>query len=132
MAYDYTLHCLLPAAPKKIFDTWLSSKGHSDMTGGGAKMSKRLSALVSAWDGYITGKNLELVAGKRIVQSWRTTEFPEDHADSKITVALTPHKNGCKLTLRHEGVPDGQTSYEKGGWQSHYFEPMAEYFVKSQ
>ena len=128
MAYDFTLQCLLPAAPKKVFDTWLSSKGHSAMTGGAAKMSKRLGASVSAWDGYITGKNLKLMEGKCIVQSWRTTEFPEDHADSKITITLTPHKNGCKLTLHHEGVPNGQTDYEKSGWQSHYFEPMAAYF----
>jgi hypothetical protein len=27
-------------------------------------------------------------------------------------------------------VPDGHTSYERGGWQDHYFKPMKAYFTK--
>jgi hypothetical protein len=32
------------------------------------------------------------------------------------------------LTLVHSDVPDGQRSYEEGGWQHNYFEPMTAYF----
>ena len=130
MPYNYVLECVIPATPAKIYETWLSSKGHAAMTGGAAKMSKRVGTSVSAWDGYITGKNLELVENAKIVQSWRTTEFPEDHPDSKITVTLKALKAASKLTLKHTGVPDGQTSYERGGWQRSYFEPMTNYFSK--
>jgi hypothetical protein len=44
-------------------------------------------------------------------------------------VTLTPVEGGTLLTLAHSDVPDGQTSYEQGGWQSHYFEPMKKYFA---
>ena len=130
IAYEFTLTCHLPATPVEVYDAWLDSRRHSQMTGGAAKMSRRVDAAVSAWDGYITGKNLELTPGVRIKQSWRTSEFPDDHPDSTIVVSLAPLKSGCELTLKHTGVPDGQTSYELEGWKSQYFLPMADYFAK--
>ena len=130
MAYSFTLTTLIPAAPAAIYDAWLDSAGHSEMTGGKASMSSDVGADVSAWDGYITGRNLELVPGERIVQSWRTSKFPDDHPDSVITVTLAKAEGGTLLMLLHADVPDGQTSYEEGGWQEHYFEPMQDYFAR--
>jgi uncharacterized protein YndB with AHSA1/START domain len=128
MSYDFTLTALIPATPQAIYDAWLDSRGHTQMTGGEAEMSAEVGGSFTAWDGYISGKNLELVPHARIVQSWRTTQFTETDADSKITVTLTPAAGGTSLTLVHSNVPDGQTSYEEGGWQTHYFEPMEKYF----
>ena len=132
MSYDFTLTVVIPASPRAIYDAWLDSRGHTAMTGGKAKMSAKLGAPVSAWDGFIWGENLALVPGRRIVQSWRTTRFTDADEDSRITVTLAPVKAGTRLTLRHSKVPDGHTSYETGGWQSHYFEPMKKYFAKQK
>ena len=129
MAYNFKLTCNLSATPEEVFDAWLGSKGHSEMTGAKARTTKRAGAAFLAWDGYIVGKNIDIVPGKRIVQSWRTSEFPEAHADSTITITLSPVKSGCKLTLLHAGVPDGQTSYEDNGWRDFYFVPMKKYFA---
>jgi hypothetical protein len=49
-----------------------------------------------------------------------------------ITVELAPTQTGARLTLTHSGVPDGQTSYEKGGWQDNYFAPMKAYFASAK
>ena len=128
MPYNYTLTTLIPASPQEIYEAWLDSVTHSEMTGGEASMSDEIGAEVSAHDGYITGRNLELVPGERIVQSWRTTEFGDAHEDSVITVMLEDTDEGALLTLVHSNVPDEQTSYERGGWQDYYFEPMKAYF----
>ena len=72
-------------SPEEIYQAWLDSLAHSEMTGGEANMSDQIGAEVSAWDGYISGRNLELVPGERIVQSWRTSEFADEHGDSVIT-----------------------------------------------
>ena len=128
MSYDFELSCTLPASPEAVYEAWLSSAAHGAMTGAKAKASNKVGAAFSAWDGYIVGKNIELVPGKRIVQSWRTTEFEPEDPDSTIVVDLEPTKTGTRLTLTHRGVPDGQTSYENGGWQDFYFAPMQAYF----
>jgi uncharacterized protein YndB with AHSA1/START domain len=128
MPYTFTLTATIPASPVEIFEAWLDSIGHSEMTGGEATMSDEVGAEVTAWDGYISGRNLELVPGERIVQSWRTSEFADEDQDSIITVVLQEVDEGTLLTLEHRNVPDAHRSYEEGGWQSNYFEPMVAYF----
>ena len=81
MPYTFTLTATIPASPEEIYEAWLDSLGHSEMTGGEANMSGQVGAEVSAWDGYISGRNLELIPGERIVQSWRTTEFADEHEE---------------------------------------------------
>ena len=130
MPYTFTLTTTIPASPEEIYQAWLDSLGHSEMTGGAASMSDQVGAAVSAWDGYISGRNLELVPGERIVQSWRTTEFADEHGDSVITVVLQEVGEGTLLTLEHSNVPDEHRSYEEGGWQQNYFEPMVAYFTE--
>jgi len=130
MQYAFTLTTTIPASAQDIYEAWLDSLAHTEMTGGEAIMSDEVGAEVAAWDGYITGRNLELVPGERIVQSWRTSEFSDAHEDSIITVTLEEVEDGTLLTLVHSKVPEGQTSYEEGGWEVHYFEPMKEYFAK--
>jgi uncharacterized protein YndB with AHSA1/START domain len=128
MPYTFTLTATIPASPEEIYQAWLDSIGHSEMTGGEAEMSDQVGAEVSAWDGYISGRNLELVPGERIVQSWRTSEFGDEHEDSVVTVVLQEVGGGTLLTLEHSNVPDEQRSYVEDGWQSNYFEPMVAYF----
>jgi len=130
MPYTFTLTTTIPASPEEVYQAWLDSVSHSEMTGGAASMSDEIGAEVSAWDGYITGRNIELVPGERIVQSWRTTEFADQHEDSVITVVLQEVDEGTLLTLVHSNVPDEQTRYQGGGWQQHYFEPMVVYFTE--
>jgi uncharacterized protein YndB with AHSA1/START domain len=129
MPYTYTLTTTIPASARAIYEAWLDSIAHSEMTGSAAEMSDEIGGEVSAWDGYISGRNLELISGERIVQSWRTTKFDDDQDDSVITVLLEEAEDGTLLTLIHSNVPDDHRSYEEGGWQSNYFEPMQAYFA---
>jgi uncharacterized protein YndB with AHSA1/START domain len=129
MTYSFTLTAIIPAPPQVVYDSWLDSRAHSSMTGGKATQSNRVGDAVTAWDNYINGRNVALAPGTRIVQTWRTTKFTEEHEDSTITVTLDPIPGGTRLTLDHSNVPDDQTSYEQGGWQKSYFEPMQRYFM---
>jgi activator of HSP90 ATPase len=129
MTYEFKLSCTLPASPEAVYDAWLDSAAHGAMTGARAKIVRRVGGAYSAWDGYITGKTVELVPAKRIVQTWRTTKFAADDPDSTIRVELAPTRAGARLTLTHSGVPNGQTNYENGGWQDNYFAPMKAYFA---
>ncbi|MGO8914432.1 MAG: SRPBCC domain-containing protein [Stellaceae bacterium] len=128
MVFRFTLTATIPAPPQAVYDAWLDSRAHGAMTGAEATASAKLGAAFTAWDGYITGRNLVLEPGRRIVQSWRTTRFAKADPDSEIELLLAPAKTGTKLTLRHRNVPDGHTGYRDGGWQDFYFAPMKAYF----
>jgi activator of HSP90 ATPase len=132
MAWDFTVSDVIPAAPGEIYAAWLSSDGHEKITGGAlADISAVLGTDFTAWDGYITGRNLTLEPGRRIVQSWRTSQFTAADQDSQIEVLLEACPGGTRVTLHHTNVPDGHTSYRDGGWQDNYFEPMKAHFSRS-
>ena len=102
------------------------------MSGGKAKASAKIGAAFTAWDNYISGTNLELVRGKRIVQSWRSVEFAAGDKDSKLTITLKPVAGGTRLTLLHSGIPDSQKDGGyKAGWFESYLDPMKAYFAKA-
>jgi uncharacterized protein YndB with AHSA1/START domain len=127
MAIEFVIETIIPASPQAIYTAWLSSEGHSAMTGGSASMSDELGGDFVAWDGYIRGINLELEYGKRIVQSWRTVEFAEDEPDSRLEITLEPKGTQTRLILRHSSLPSHGRQYEQG-WIENYFEPMQDYF----
>jgi len=126
---EFTLDCQLPASPLSVYNAWLSSEGHTEMTGGEASASDQDGAEFYAWDQYIWGKNIELEPGCRIVQSWRTTEFAESDPDSEIEILLSEHDGGTHLVLTHRNLQEDATQYIQG-WQDHYFNPMLRYFSK--
>ena len=130
MSFDFTVSDTIPATPHEIYETWLSSHGHTAMTGNkAATASTDINAHFTAWDGYISGRNIELTPGKRIVQSWRTTKFTATDPDSQIEITLRPTAEGTHVTLHHSNVPDGHNGYRDGGWQHSYFDPMKHYFA---
>ena len=126
--YDFEQSDVIPAEPNAIYDAWMSSAGHTAITGAHAVVDPSIGGEFSAWDGYIRGRTLELDPGRRIVQSWRTSEFEADDADSRIEVLLEPVAGGTSVRLCHTRVPSDQLGYENGGWRDNYFAPMKSYF----
>lgn len=120
----------LLGTPDDLYDAWISGKRHAAMTGSAATSEKKKGGKYTAWNGYISGKHLELDPGKRILQTWRTTEFPDDAPDSRLELRFAQAAHGTKLTLLQSGIPDGQGEMYAEGWQDHYFEPMSRYFVE--
>jgi activator of HSP90 ATPase len=131
MPFDFTVSDIIPASPREIYAAWLSSDGHAAITGGAeAEASGEVGGAFTAWDGYISGRNLALEPDRRIVQAWRTTQFTDTDPDSEIDVILEPVPDGTRITLRHSNVPDGHLGYRDGGWQNHYFDTMKAHFSR--
>src|SRR6185369_1989682 len=105
----------LPASPERVYEAWLDSDEHGAFSGGIAKIDPVVGGKHAAWDSYIEGVNLILEQPRRIVQSWRTTEFPEEAPDSRLEILLDEVDGGTRLTLIHTNIPDGQADQYEGG-----------------
>jgi len=117
------------APPDRIYEAWLDSAEHSAMTGGRATIDANVGGRFTAWDGYIEGATLELEPGRRIVQRWRTSEFPPDAADSVVEIRLEPLEEGTRIIFLHSDIPEGQRTKYEQGWREHYLDPMDRYFA---
>lgn len=130
MAERIEVSDVLPASPKVIYEAWLDGKKHGAFTGGKAEIDGRVGGKFTAWDGYISGTTILVEPFGRIVQTWRTTEFPDNAPDSELEVILQEVTGGTKITLVHTNIPDGQGEEYRQGWIDFYFVPMKEYFSK--
>lgn len=121
---------VIPARPERIFNAWLDADEHALMTGQAATIEG--DGAFTAYDGYISGRTLDTSPNSRIVQSWRSTEFPDGAPDSRLEVLLEPEGEGTKVTFKHSDLPDGQGDSYRQGWAEHYFDPMTNYFQSAR
>jgi uncharacterized protein YndB with AHSA1/START domain len=121
---------LIDASPVEVYEAFVDPKKHSAFTGQGATGTPRIGGRFTAGDGYISAKFLELEKGKRILQEWTTTEWPEGYPASRLELRLKAKGKRTELTMVHSRVPEEQVEYYAGGWKEWYWEPLKRYFAK--
>jgi len=119
----------LRASSHDVYEALMDSRKHSQLTGGKASISREVGGKFSAFDGYCEGTNLQLVPDKKIVQSWRSNDWPAGHY-SKVTFSFKEVKDGTHLTFTQTGVPEEQCEDIAQGWRDYYWAPMKEMLGK--
>jgi uncharacterized protein YndB with AHSA1/START domain len=127
-----TQTALIDASPLEVYSAYVNPKKHAEFTGSPASGIARVGGKFNAWDGYITGKYLELEKGKRIVHEWTTTEWPAGYPVSKVELTLKPKGTRTELTMVHSQVPAEQAANYADGWIECYWEPLKRYFGKKK
>ena len=120
---------MIPATPVEVYDALVNAKKHAAFTGAAAKSSNKVGGKFTAWDGYISGKYLKLVAGRKIVEEWSTNEWPEGYAPSLIEMTFERVERGTRLTMVQSRVPARQTAEYRQGWKGYYWTPLKAYFL---
>ena len=105
----------------------MNAKMHSQLTGGKAKITDKEGTSFSAYDGYCSGKNLQLIKGKLIVQSWRATDWNDDDTDSTFILLFEQKGKNAEVTMTHANVPDSQAKALGDGWNEFYWTPWKNY-----
>jgi activator of HSP90 ATPase len=103
----------------------MDSKKYQSLSGEKAMISRRISGEFSAWNGHITGFNLALKPGEKIVQAWRATGWWPDHY-SVATFDIQKAGDGSMLHFTQIGVPPNRFSGHYRGWIETYWTPMKE------
>jgi uncharacterized protein YndB with AHSA1/START domain len=127
MTDSIRVSAVIPAPPRRIYEAWLDPRQHSAMTG--SRATADTAGRFTAWDGYISGTTIVKEPPRRIVQGWRTSEFPAGSPDSRLEVLLEKVNGGTRVTLVHTEIPTGQGSSYEGGWHQFYLAPMRAYFA---
>lgn len=113
------------ASPHAVYEALMDAKRHAKFSGSKAVVSRRVGGAFSVWGGWCSGKNLELVPDRKIVQAWRADMdgWPEGHF-SKVSFIFKPSKNGTWLSFVHSGIPSQSAAELSQGWKDNYWEPM--------
>lgn len=109
------------APPTTVYELLADSKKHTAVTGRKATISRKIGGTFSVSGNDVSGINVDLVPGKRIVQAWRHRRFPEG-IFSMAAVTLTPTTDGgTELVLTHRGVPKDLIPETELAWREQYW-----------
>jgi activator of HSP90 ATPase len=90
-----------------------------------ALMSTEAGSEFSLWEGDITGRNLEFIQDKKIVQEW---DFGDQEERSIVTISIFPDRENSSVTVEQTNIPDEEFNNIAGGWNDHYFEAISNFF----
>jgi uncharacterized protein YndB with AHSA1/START domain len=114
----------IEASPAAVYGVLTNSDQFARMTGGrSASIAAEPGGAISMFGGDISGRNVELVPGRRAVQAWRSNAWPEG-VYSIVRFELTPAGKGTRLVFDQSGYPDDAHQMLEGGWPKMYWEPL--------
>jgi len=118
-------------SPQRVYEALLDAEQFSAFTAAPAEIDREAGGAFSCFGGIITGRNVELVPNKRIVQAWRVKMWPEG-VYSIVSFELQAKGSGTRLTMTHDAFPDGMRAHlngemPEGGWNRQYLEPLRKY-----
>jgi len=114
---------MFDASPHHVYEMLMDEKKHARFTGGAAQISRDVGGAFVTNSGYSTGITKELVQDTKIVQTWRASDWPDDHY-STLTITLSPVSSKTKLSFVQTGVPEDQYEEISQGWYDYYWDPL--------
>ncbi|MBC7743791.1 MAG: SRPBCC domain-containing protein [Flavobacterium sp.] len=122
---DFKKYYLIPANPEEVYMALTNPLTLNLWTGAEAVMNTEPDSEFSLWDDSISGKNIEFVENKKIVQQWY---FGEQVEKSIVTFILHPDQKGTSVELRHTNIPDIDYEDMVEGWNESYFGALQEFY----
>ncbi len=121
---------VLPAASESLFQMYLDAEQHAALTGKPVVIGPESGAEFQAFEGLLSGRILQVVAPRMIVQSWRSASFRPEDADSTLILTFTSQGDEGRIDLVHLDVPDHDIDGVTQGWKKFYWTPWREYLAK--
>jgi activator of HSP90 ATPase len=121
----------LDASPRDVYEMLMDEKKHARFTNGAAQISRDVGGAFFTNNRYSTGTNKELVQDTKIVQTWRASDWPDDHY-STLTITLSPVSSKTKLSVVQTGVPEDQYEEISQVWYDYYWDPLKNVLEKGR
>lgn len=90
-----------------------------------AEMSTEPGSEFSLWEGDITGRNLEFIQDKKLVQEWF---FGDQEEKSIVTITIFPDRENSSVTVEQTNIPDDEFNGIAEGWKEFYFDAISVFF----
>lgn len=121
----------LPESPDRLFDMYLDPVIHAAFTGAPVTIAPNVGAEFRAFDGALSGRILQLVPKRLIVQAWRAEHWNLEDLDSTLVLTFWPDEGGARIELVHVNVADHDFAGVSEGWEKYYWTPWRKYLEKN-
>jgi activator of HSP90 ATPase len=118
---------LFNTSAQDLYDMLINGRKLTKITGGKATNTEKIGGKFTAWDDYISGTNIELIPGKKIVQKWTCQDFPPGHLTDVSIDLIKKREKQTELVFIQENVPEDLYEDISEGWNQFYWEPIKDY-----
>ena len=119
----------IDASAHRIFEALTSAEQFSGFTGDApSEIDATAGGAFTCFGGMITGRNIELVPGGRVVQAWRVKNW-SDGTYSIVRFELEAKGTSTQLVFDQSGHPATAQQELEGGWHKMYWEPLRKYLA---
>jgi activator of HSP90 ATPase len=115
----------LNAEPSDVYSALTNPFTIELWSGYPAVMSTEPGSEFSLWEGDISGKNIEFVQDRKLVQQWY---FGDQEADSVVTITIAPDRENSTVTVEHTNIPDAEFDDIAVGWREYYIGAISTFF----
>lgn len=125
-----TIHqeIVFDAPATAVYSALMDTAEHAQFTGAPAEVSADEGGGCSWYGGHVTGRNVELRPGQRIVQVWRAANW-EPGVYSLIKYELHADGKKTRVVFDQVGHPEGTGEHLEAGWHERYWNPLTKYFA---
>jgi activator of HSP90 ATPase len=88
-------------------------------------MSAEPGSEFSLWEGDITGRNLEFIQDRKVMQEWY---FGDQAEKSIVTIIINPYGENSQVTVEHTNIPDDEFAQISEGWREFYIGAIINFF----
>lgn len=114
---------------KQLYDLYMNAKLHCMITSGPVKIAEKPGSKLNVFGGYITGKTLQSVKNKLIVQAWHGSDWNAKAEDSVFVLSFEQKGNDAVMHVFHGNIPDDKAASLDKGWFDHYWNPWKQWLA---
>ena len=114
----------IKASVEEVWRALVDPKYIEGWGGGPAKMSDKVGSQFSLWGGDIHGKNIEVIANKKLIQEWFGGKWDKP---SIATFALSSKNEQTTIEFTNVDVPEEEYKDIEQGWKDYYLGPLKDY-----
>ena len=114
---------------KQLYNLYMDAKLHGLITDGPVTISEKPGSNLEVFGGYITGKTLQTVKNKLIVQEWIGSDWGKSAEASVFVLSFEQKGNNAVMNVFHGNVPDDKAASLDKGWHDHYWKPWKQHLA---
>jgi len=115
---------VIQASPERVYEALTDAETFSALSGGApAEITPEAGGAFSRFGGMISGRIIEAVPGRLLVEAWRVGNWPPG-VYSIARFELQGEGSGTKIVFDHTGFPAEQREHLDAGWKANYWDGL--------
>ena len=122
---DYKKYYIIEAEPEEIYAALTNPFTIELWSGYPAVMSEEPGSEFSLWEGDISGRNIEFIKDRKVVQQWY---FGDQTEESVVSITIVGRGENSEVTVEQTNIPDDEFKDIAEGWREFYIGAIINFF----